>query len=82
MNCKYCGNDLDGRGDYGNREAVFCSDECRHGWHNMNAKIDRKEKALEKTLAELYDMLHQTEDNNQRSRIEGIAHKLNIAIGF
>jgi len=81
FDCKFCGNDLDGRGDYGSREAIFCSDECRHSWHNMNKKIERKAKAIDKILCDLYDMMDDTEDIEQKDLIEKMAHNLFMAKG-
>ena len=78
MNCKFCGNDTGDRGWYGARDAEFCSDECRYGWHNMNKKILRKERAIEKLLEDLFDMMNGTNDNEQISKIESIAHRLNV----
>jgi polyhydroxyalkanoate synthesis regulator phasin len=76
--CKFCGNDLDGRGDFSQREAIFCSDECRHAWHNMNKRIERKHKIIIKTLSDLYDMLNETEDQSQKNKIEKLAQELSF----
>lgn len=62
--------------NYGAREPLFCSEQCRYSWHNMNKKIERKKNSINKMIGELYYMLNETEDKEQRKQIEKLAYEL------
>jgi hypothetical protein len=74
--CKFCGGDIGKRGMYGNREADYCSEECRHHYHNMNRKIERKIKIVRGIKNDLDRMLQDTENCEQKRTIETLIHNL------